>query len=191
MSMTERSNFDELTQLYNAPYGFNLAKTMLENSENSGLPFGVVCINIDFMSAVNNSFSHDFGDILLQAFGTKIKSLVSDDGIAIRHSGDYFIACTRSLDTEQLTDLIIKIHQCLDGIMIDRQKIIVSCSIGWTLERCDQRSDVSQELSNLIEHAASALNQAKFNGRNQWVRFQPEIESKPFAESNIQRIGDL
>jgi len=191
MSMTDRSNFDELTQLYSAPYGFNLAKTMLENSENSGLPFGVVCIDIDFMSAVNNSFSHDFGDILLQAFGNKIKSLVSDDGIAIRHSGDYFIACTRSLDTEQLTDLIIKIHQCLDGVMIDRQKIIVSCSIGWTLEHCDQRSDASQELSNLIDHAADALNQAKFNGRNQWVRYQPEISNKSLTQVNIRRISDL
>ena len=190
MTTVERSNFDELTQLYNADYGFSLAKTMLENSESSELPFGVVCINIDFMSAVNNSFSHDFGDILLQAFASKIKCLVSDDGIVIRHSGDSFIACTRSLDTEQLTDLIIKIHQCLDGIMIDRQKIIVSCSIGWTLEHGEQYSNVDQELSLLIDHATEALEQAKFSGRNQWLRYQPAKSNEPFTELNIRRISD-
>jgi|GEM_PF-3490715 len=190
MTTVERSNFDELTQLYNADYGFSLAKTMLENSESSERPFGVVYINIDFMSAVNNSFSHDFGDILLQAFASKIKCLVSDDGIVIRHSGDSFIACTRSLDTEQLTDLIIKIHQCLDGIMIDRQKIIVSCSIGWTLEHCEQYSNVDQTLSLLIDHATEALEQAKFSGRNQWLRYQPAKSNEPFSELNIRRIGD-
>ena len=190
MTTVERSNFDELTQLYNADYGFSLAKTMLENSESSELPFGVVCINIDFMSAVNNSFSHDFGDILLQAFASKIKCLVSDDGIVIRHSGDSFIACTRSLDTEQLTDLIIKIHQCLDGIMIDRQKIIVSCSIGWTLEHGEQYSNVDQVLSLLIDHATEALEQAKFSGRNQWLRYQPAKSNEPFTELNIRRISD-
>lgn len=188
ISLTEHNNLDELTQLYNVSYGFGVARQLLETSRNSNNPLGVVCIDLDYMSAVNNSFSHDFGDILLQAFANKINCLVTDYGIVIRHSGDYFIAVVPNLSDDELSKLVVKIHQCLDGLTIDRQKIVVSCSIGWTIQHTTPSIEVSENLSLLIGQAAQALSQAKFNGRNQWVRYEHGKIDESLAESDYRSL---
>lgn len=183
VSMHDRSKLDQLTQLFNPSHGFSLARKMLQTSCHHHTSFGVICINLDFMSAVNNSFSHDLGDIVLQSFANKINCLVSEYGIVVRQSGDHFIAFIPNLDQKKLTDLVIQLHCCLDDLMIDRQKIIVSCSIGWTMQLSAPSVELSENLALLIEQASQALHQAKFNGRNQWVRYQPgEIDGSLAAE---------
>ena len=186
VTLTGLSNRDDLTQLFNPEYGNNLAQNMLTQSGRDRTFFGVICIDLDFMSAVNNSFSYDFGDILIQSFAGNINEIINDTGIVIRHSGDYFIAFIPGLGPVQQEDLVVKIHQCLDGLAIDRQNIIVSCSIGWNCQAVDVIEDVNLYLSLMVEQASQALRQAKFNGRNQWIRYEHGKIDESLAEADYK-----
>ncbi len=184
--MTDNSNFDDLTQLYKPECGANLAQKMMTECCSQRKSFGTIYIDIDFMSAVNNSFSFDFGDIVLQAFAGKVNDLVQDYGIAVRKCGDLFIVYTPDIELDELANLVTNIHQSLADLTVDRQKIVVSCSIGWTWNNSVQSDKSNEELSLLNEQASQALHQAKFNGRNQCVCYEEGKIDESLAEDDFR-----
>ena len=184
--LVEHANIDELTQLPLFTHCLAAAQHELDNSVTKNSYFSVISIDLDFMSAVNNSFSHDFGDILLQAFSHKVKVLVDSCGFVSRGVGDSFIVFASGNNPEDITQLAIDIHQCLEGITIDRKKIMVSCSSGLSMVSFHS---IGCPLDLLIEQSAQALRQAKFNGRNQWVQYEHGKIDVSLVEQDYRQSG--
>ncbi|MCJ7712827.1 MAG: sensor domain-containing diguanylate cyclase, partial [Chloroflexi bacterium] len=82
-----RARTDTLTGLLN----HGAFKDRLERSIASREPFGLVMIDLDEFSAVNNSLGHQVGDRLLREIATAILGSARDSDAVFRYGGDEFV----------------------------------------------------------------------------------------------------
>ncbi|MFA9399397.1 MAG: diguanylate cyclase domain-containing protein, partial [Clostridiaceae bacterium] len=103
---------DRLTKLPNNIYfEYELEKAIKESiiSHNEG---AVIFIDVDNFNEINNSFGHNYGDILLIIISELMKSCVGDFGMVARMSGDEFLILLPKINSrsnlKNICDLIIK-----------------------------------------------------------------------------------
>ncbi len=82
--------FDDLTGLYNRRGFLTLAEQHLKLAYRSGKPFLVVCIDMDGLKKVNDSFGHLEGNRALAELGEVLKESFRQSDILARIGGDEF-----------------------------------------------------------------------------------------------------
>jgi diguanylate cyclase (GGDEF)-like protein len=81
---------DPLTGLFNRRYMEESLEREFRRAERRGHPVGVIMLDLDHFNHFNNTFGHQAGDTLLQAFGELIKNQVRAEDIACRYGGEEF-----------------------------------------------------------------------------------------------------
>ncbi|ANU15521.1 diguanylate cyclase [Planococcus halocryophilus] len=178
---------DELTGLPNRRLFLkNLESSMASADENSQ-KLAVVFIDLDRFKNINDTFGHEFGDLLLQDFSRKIsENLRSIDTIS-RQGGDEFTLILNNIQDE--TDITPTIHRIqsafLNSLSIKNQELHVSMSIGIAVY-----PDNGNTTSELLKHADSAMYSAKAKGKNNYQFFSDDmslIVSRKIALENELR----
>jgi len=135
-------------------------------------------IDLDEFKAVNDNFGHKAGDKLLIEVSKKLRSILREEDILSRISGDEFAIIILNIDkTEQEAAKDVEniskkiIHELNQPFIFDEYKINVSASIGIKLF-----PDSEKSMQDVIVHADTAMYQAKNQGKNQFVFFDKAIE---------------
>ena len=135
-------------------------------------------IDLDNFKKVNDNYGHKVGDLLLQEVTLALKSMVREEDLIARMSGDEFailILNTNKQEREAAKDIkeicnkILKIIS--EPFIIDMHKIEIGASIGIKLF-----PDGEKTAQDVIIHADTAMYQAKHQGKNQFVFFDKKIE---------------
>lgn len=82
---------DALTELPNRVHLEEELSRLCAGLERGGLPFAVLCLDLDGFKSVNDSHGHAAGDILLKAAGGRIANAVRDGDTVCRVGGDEFV----------------------------------------------------------------------------------------------------
>jgi diguanylate cyclase (GGDEF)-like protein/PAS domain S-box-containing protein len=89
-TLRSQSIRDPLTGLFNRRYMEESLERELRRAERRGQPLGVIMLDLDHFSRFNNTFGHQAGDLLLQAFGEVVRARVRAEDIACRYGGEEF-----------------------------------------------------------------------------------------------------
>lgn len=89
--------YDDLTGLPNRRLLLERLEFSLLHSERKSRPLAVMFIDLDRFKAVNDQYGHGTGDILLQKFAARLKSLTRDSDTVARISGDEFVIVLENL----------------------------------------------------------------------------------------------
>ncbi|MGO4549382.1 sensor domain-containing diguanylate cyclase [Paenibacillus sp. 2TAB23] len=148
---------DSLTGLYNRRYLSHL------HFNGSDKQFSVMFIDIDDFKEVNDSFGHDFGDLLLLQIAARLKQNVRKSDVLVRYGGDEFVICFQHLVGNQDIDFVAgKIKESFnEPFSIDGHAIRISASIG-----ISSTHGTSNSLKNLISDADQAMYGIKQNEKN-------------------------
>lgn len=148
---------DSLTGLYNRRY---LSHLYFNGSDKQ---FSVMFIDIDDFKEVNDSFGHDFGDLLLLQIAARLKQNVRKSDVLVRYGGDEFVICFQHLVDNQDIDFVAgKIKDSFnEPFTIDGHTIRISASIG-----ISSTHGTSNSLKNLISDADQAMYGIKQNEKN-------------------------
>ena len=124
----------------------------------------VLVINLDGFKSINDGWSHQVGDRLLQAVAQRLQDWLHTGDALARLGGDDFGFLL--LDREQ--EAIIQAAECLlvllsRPFMIDEHQLHISASIGIA-----SMGSVISDSSDFIQYANLALREAKLQGRNTW-----------------------
>ncbi len=92
---------DPLTNLYNQVAFWDRLVFEIERAKRQEYKFSLLLIDFDNFKAINDSYGHDVGDILLKEFASILKSAVRAGDIAARNGGDQFIAILPVCDEGQ------------------------------------------------------------------------------------------
>ncbi len=92
---------DPLTNLYNQIAFWDLLSYETERSKRQNYKFSLLVIDLDNFKAINDSYGHDTGDLLLKEFASILKNAVRAGDIAARYAGDQFIAILPVCDEGQ------------------------------------------------------------------------------------------
>ncbi len=126
LDLENASVTDSLTGLFNRRYLSHLYQN------GSDKQFSVMFIDIDDFKEVNDSFGHDFGDLLLLQIAARLKQSVRKTDILVRYGGDEFVICFQHLvDNHDIDFVAGKIKDSItEPFFIHGRTIRVSASIG-------------------------------------------------------------
>jgi diguanylate cyclase (GGDEF)-like protein/PAS domain S-box-containing protein len=127
-------------------------------------------LDLDRFKEVNDSFGHEFGDILLCDVAARLRRVLRPGDVIARLGGDEFVIaahCAKGKNAaarigEKLLDVLTA------PISIAGQDVIIGASIGISLFPCDGRTK-----EQLFQAADTAMYRAKAAGRNRYRFFEP------------------
>jgi len=89
--LRERSIRDPLTNLYNRRYFNETLKKEIERSKRRGYTDGFLMIDVNRFKEINDRYSHQIGDQVLQAVAHLLKENVRSADTVVRYGGDEFL----------------------------------------------------------------------------------------------------
>lgn len=161
---------DTLTELYNRRRFFELGEMEMHRFRRFRRPLSAIMLDLDNFKAINDTYGHDAGDIVLFTVASRIRNSIRVIDILGRYGGDEFAILLPSASTEEAHVIAERIRMAIQAspIYSGAHAIHMAISLGIA-----QAIDVNDTLSELVKRADSALLQAKQNGRNQVVEYRP------------------
>jgi diguanylate cyclase (GGDEF)-like protein/PAS domain S-box-containing protein len=169
--LQQLAHFDPLTGLANRAQ-FQVKLDELISLAKCGVQSSLLLLDLDGFKEINDTFGHDAGDDLLVQMGKRIRAAAGDlfcarlggDEFAVFHSADAHMSLDDLADS-----LLSALHRPVSVAGITRS---VSASVGI-------KSFVGDGItaSRVYKRADLALYQAKSQGRDRSVRFEPRFEA--------------
>jgi diguanylate cyclase (GGDEF)-like protein len=161
------SKIDALTNIYNRGY-FNIEfEKQWEYASRLKLRLSLLLVDVDHFKAFNDNYGHLLGDACLVHVAKIINQVGKrETDIAARFGGEEFVLLI--LENESESEKAAKVAEILrqkiesSPFKVDDKLFPVTVSIGVASIQPSHKMDSRQ----LIEHADSALYQAKHQGRN-------------------------
>ncbi|MHB8921447.1 MAG: diguanylate cyclase [Halothiobacillus sp.] len=123
----------------------------------------IVMMDIDHFKAVNDTYGHIVGDMVLAASARNVMEHLRPYDKLFRYGGEEFLICMQNMDTTAGYEVVERIRLGLAANRIDyggKKSLQITMSFGVTM----LDTDVSVEQS--IAHADKAMYAAKIAGRN-------------------------
>ncbi|RLV58730.1 GGDEF domain-containing protein [Parashewanella curva] len=89
--ISNQALLDSLTNLGNRRYYEKVLASRIACFDRSGEPLSLVILDLDKLKFINDSFGHQFGDVILEEFAKLLQSTVRDTDHTFRVGGDEFI----------------------------------------------------------------------------------------------------
>ena len=168
------AHHDALTELPNR-VSLRSAMDGALNQVARGGSLAVLCIDLDYFKAVNDTLGHPIGDVLLQAVADRIRACVRPTDTVARLGGDEFAIVQMMADqptgaTALATRLIKDLSQPFD---VHGHQVVIGASVGIALAPGD-----GENPDQLMKNADMALYRAKEDGRGAFRFFEPEMDAK-------------
>ena len=156
------ARYDNLTGLSNQKM-FNEYFTMaLSRADRNKQTLGLLFLDLDNFKAVNDTFGHQVGDIVLQSVAKRLLSCMRAGDLVSRLGGDEFTIIIENCQPNQLDSLTEKIARVLEApIDVDGQTVLASASIGVATY-----PEHGGNARTLMQKADSAMYEAKKNRRH-------------------------
>lgn len=140
------ANYDKLTGLPNRRLFFDKLELVIENHKRSGNKFALIFIDLDGFKAINDSYGHDIGDLLLVNLSKVFAASVGKQDIIARIGGDEFVIIISDLKNDlQINGIIQKINQVFSKpIIINNNRCPVGASLG--ISKCPEDGIIADKL---------------------------------------------
>ncbi|WP_324170904.1 EAL domain-containing protein [Sulfurimonas sp.] len=173
-----QADHDFLTGLVNRKYLLQRLNEELVKAIRHNFLHAFLFIDLDAFKNINDTYGHDIGDKLLIEVSKRLKSILREEDIVARISGDEFAVVILNIDKEtpeaakDVKEICTKIINKLNKTFIfNEQKLNISASIGVKLFPDDKVG-----IPEIMTNADAAMYQAKSQGKNQFVFFNKTIE---------------
>lgn len=137
-------------------------------------------IDLDNFKRINDSYGHSIGDLLIKEVTQRLKSIIREEDLLARISGDEFAILLLNLDEDEhhAAKIVKNISQKIlleisRPFIFDNKSLHISSSIGIKLF-----PDGEYKAEDVIIHADTAMYKAKKLGKNQFIFFDKKIEKE-------------
>ena len=167
--------FDTLTQLPNRRLFNDRLRQSLDHARCNQQMLAVLFLDLDGFKAVNDTYGHQAGDLLLIAVANRLSALLRSSDTVARLGGDEFTIilpdvkhdhAARSIAKKIISAFASPFH--IQGF----EAFSISTSIGITVFPSDDSG-----LEGLIEHADTAMYFAKTGGKNTYRMYAEEMST--------------
>lgn len=153
---------DALSEIPNRRFAeMQLKKNRLE-LEETGTPYSIAIIDIDFFKHVNDTHGHDIGDEIIRIVAKTLSRSVRSTDVVARWGGEEFILIMMGLTADSLPAVLEKVRMLVENSVYRSEalQLSVTVSIGGATAQIDRDPD------DLFKQADRNLYQAKREGRN-------------------------
>ncbi|MEO6073265.1 MAG: diguanylate cyclase [Burkholderiales bacterium] len=164
------AHHDTLTGLPNRTAFDDHCEKALNRAVRHGTQLALLFIDLDGFKAVNDTYGHAVGDMLLQAVAGRITACLRDKDIVARMGGDEFTVLLEDITGAESAILAARklLAALSEKTPCGDREISVFASIGISLY-----PDDADDVETLLTHADIAMYEAKNHGRNNYQLFSP------------------
>lgn len=166
--LTKLASTDALTDLPNRRSFFDFVKKAMAAGRRNIRQGAIMFIDLDGFKAVNDTMSHEAGDLLLKHVAKRIQETVRDNDVPARLGGDEFALLVEELENlEGLQTLASRLVEAL-GTPFDlpQGEARIGASIGVAVFGGSKA--ISEDPEAIIQRADEAMYQAKLSGKGKW-----------------------
>jgi diguanylate cyclase (GGDEF)-like protein len=162
--LTELSITDPLTGYFNYRFMLQALDQEMERSRRTGLPTGLIMVDLDRFKDVNDTYGHMIGDAALQWACKVWKENIRRIDIPCRYGGEEFTVILPGTDLPQATLLAERLRNVLadSPLQVDGYVLGLTASFGVSAFR-GQNGATPQRVLDCADHM---LIRAKAQGRN-------------------------
>jgi diguanylate cyclase (GGDEF)-like protein/PAS domain S-box-containing protein len=157
------SETDALTNTLNRRGFLKHAEREFERMRRTGQPLTIVMVDIDHFKAVNDSYGHAAGDLVLAMVADCCRQQSRSIDILSRFGGEEFIILLTDASLDAANRIVTRLHQAIAGSRVSTIKGEVAVTASFGLATVDPNS---LDLETAIRLADEALYEAKNSGRN-------------------------
>ena len=180
-----RALHDPLTGLPNRALLLDRLRHALARSRRTGVPVGMLVIDLDHFKVINDSLGHLAGDDVLCSVAKRLSPVVRAGDTFARLEGDEFAVLVEAVDD---ADAALALGQRLAGtlsepIAADGGQLFVTMTTGVTIAGpgADERS--------LLREAGAALHHAKLQGPGSTAFYDESLRT--LAQAGLRMANEL
>jgi len=170
---------DILTGSMNRRSLMQTLRRQIATHHRSGLPIGVLMVDVDHFKSINDRYGHPAGDEVLRSLARRLGSTIRDDDYLGRFGGEEFVVIVYpcpgdviGMVGERLRKAVARTPFRIESAG-DPFDLPVTISVGGALFE-GLGSDAASE-DELIKIADAALYESKTNGRNRVTVHRPSL----------------
>ncbi|MCE5344310.1 MAG: diguanylate cyclase [Eubacteriales bacterium] len=170
MKVRDRSTHDPLTGLLNrAAFEEQLTQLFTFSDENAA--HALMMIDVDGFKRVNDTFGHQFGDLVLIDIANNLRTTMRSGDLISRIGGDEYMVCLKNI--QEGTDFLEKRATFICQTFAKRfdNDVSITGSVGVSLYPRDGRT-----FPVLYRKADQALYLAKQRGKNRFVLYRDDMD---------------
>ena len=130
-----RSEFDQLTDMYNRFTLDRLLEEQIKKSQESSTVFGLIYVDLDEFKQVNDLYGHHVGDLYLQEVSLRMKRQLRSGDVLARLGGDEFAALVSVVrNRADVEEIAQRLERCFDApFTVEGYVLRGAASIGISL----------------------------------------------------------
>lgn len=161
---------DQLTGVFNRRYLDSKLLDEVKTHMNNKKTFNVVLLDIDHFKRYNDTYGHQFGDLVLQKVSQFIQKNIRkseiksrrNDWIA-RYGGEEFLIVFSNSNQKDIYNKVNRLREDISKITVSDGKVSTKITVSFGLATFPIHGNTPEKL---IEKADEALYDSKNNGRN-------------------------
>jgi len=158
------SRLDSLTGVYNRRHLFELCQREFDRAQRYGRSLSVVMIDLDQFKAVNDTYGHAVGDLVLAAVAVRCQTHLRAIDVLGRYGGEEFSLMLPETDAPLAQIAAERLRAEVSGSPIDTPAGPISLTVSLGVAALDE---TCATLAQLFQRADAALYAAKGAGRDQ------------------------
>lgn len=173
--LREQSIRDSLTGVFNRRYLQETLDREIARGIRENQSVGLMMMDLDHFKLINDNYGHHAGDLMLQALGCMLQSNIRLEDIPCRYGGEEFVVVLPGAPLSAALERAEFLRERFNSLAIsyeDHTVLSTTVSIGVT--SCPEHGVTG---ADLLQHADTALYQAKKQGRNCVVVYQEPPET--------------
>lgn len=142
-------------------------------SDRKALKTAIIFIDIDNFKLINDSLGHNFGDKLIVAIGSRLKTILGDSSIVFRIAGDEFVICTPGFNSNKEVEAVAKrlMQPFSEPFELENKRVHITVSMGIAIY-----PDHATDAIGMLKNADIAMYKAKELGKNRYVFYDPHMQ---------------
>ncbi|MGH9750873.1 MAG: EAL domain-containing response regulator [Candidatus Polarisedimenticolia bacterium] len=173
---------DPLTGLPNRSALLLRLRHLMEQALRTGCPLGVIHADLDRFKAVNDQHGPEFGDMLLQVMGERLRTVAPAGTVVARLGGDDFVVILPAGGgADGAPVLAAALLDALRApVTLGAVRLAATASLGVALY-----PDGARTPEELLFRALTAMNRAKKAGRDRFILDAPDVAVRLSDEGRL------
>jgi diguanylate cyclase (GGDEF)-like protein len=152
---------DQLTGLLNRKALSTRLPELVQQSQITGEPIGIIVADLDHFKSVNDTRGHAAGDAVLKDVAYLLRKQLRAFDLAYRLGGEEFLILLPGSDLSRSAELAERLHECISAEGVGGLPVTMSFGVG-----ASDRGETF-DYASVFGRADAALYRAKQNGRDQ------------------------
>ncbi len=178
-----QANYDALTELPNRRLFWDRLAQSILRAEESSTSVALMYLDLDGFKPVNDTFGHEYGDLLLKQVASLMTDLVKASDTVARLGGDEFAIilphCEQRLLEQTAGELVKRLMQ---PIKVKDKLIYIGASVGISLY-----PELADNQEQLVHQADSAMYHVKNDSKSSFVFYDRQMEAVAYERRQLEQ----